>query len=125
MLLAEGGRTFGPVQRVQAYNDANPYPVPLGPRGGITCTSCHDPHPGLEPLPVQTSPRRLEALRRSSRAYRDDYYLPRLQHELDTIVDADGDSLELADGPRNKDGLLRVPAEDGTLCLICHDLEGR
>ncbi len=110
------------VARVEAYNAEQPYDIPLGPRGEITCSSCHDPHPGLEPLPVATGPRKLEELRVSNREYRDRYYLPRLQEELESIRDLDDRPLQLADGPREKDGLLRVPAEDGTLCLICHDL---
>ncbi len=113
------------IERVQAYNAGQPYDIPLGPRGEITCSSCHDPHPGLEPLPVATSPAKLEDLRISNREYRDDYYLPRLRADLETIHDVDGQPLALADGPREKDGLLRVPAEDGTLCLICHDMGGK
>ena len=112
------------IARVEVYNAEQPYDIPLGPRGEITCSSCHDPHPGLEPLPVATNPRKLEELRVSNRDYRDSYYLPRLQAELETIHDVDGKPLALADGPREKDGLLRVPAEDGTLCLICHEMGG-
>ena len=110
------------VARVGAYNETQEYPIPLGPGGEISCSTCHDPHPGLDPFPLSTSPARLEALRKANRAYRDRYYLPRLRHELERIVDVDGQPLLLADGPRNKDGLLRVPAEDGAMCLICHEL---
>jgi hypothetical protein len=115
----------GMIERLGAYNGATDLPMPLGPAGEITCTTCHDPHPGLEPLPTGTAPAKLDGLRRSNRDYRDTYYLPRLHDELSQIRDVDGKALDLQDGPRSKDGLLRVPAEDGTLCLICHDLEGK
>ena len=111
--------------RIAEYNDRHEFPIPIGPSDEITCSTCHDPHPGLEPLPTTTSPEQLEKLRRANREYRDTYYLPRLHAELERIRDVDGQPLDLQDGPRNKDGLLRVPAEDGTLCLICHDLEGK
>ncbi len=108
---------------VQRYNDTTEHPIPIGSRGEVFCTSCHDPHPGLEPIAVATPPAKLERLRTNNRAYRDDYYLPRLREQLGSITDADGDFLKLEDGPAEKQGLLRVPAEDGSLCLICHDLE--
>ncbi len=108
---------------VQRYNGQTEYPIPIGPRGEVFCSSCHDPHPGLDPLPTDTSPTVLDGLRESNRAYRNDYYLPRLRDELSAITDVDGQTLVLQDGEREKDGLLRVPADDGSLCLICHDLE--
>jgi hypothetical protein len=110
--------------RIKEYNLENEYPIPLGPGDEIHCTSCHDPHPGLDPLPIGVSPAKLAAMRESNRAYRDDYSLPRLRAELEGIVDDAGNQLRLEDGPRSKGGLLRIPADDGSLCLICHDLDG-
>jgi hypothetical protein len=108
---------------VERHNASAEHPIPIGPRGEISCTSCHDPHPGLEPVRTPTSPAKLERLRDANRAFRDSYTLPRLRGELSAIQDADGQQLTLDDGPAEKQGLLRLPAEDGSLCLICHDLE--
>jgi hypothetical protein len=108
---------------VERYVATTEREIPIGPRGEISCTSCHDPHPGLEPIPVDTPPAKLERLRKNNRAFRDDFTLPRLRSELEAITDADGGTLSLEDGPADKQGLLRVPADDGSLCLVCHDLE--
>lgn len=108
---------------VDRYNASTDQPIPFGPRGEVFCTSCHDPHPGLEAVPVDTPMAKLEKLRKNNRSFRDEYTLPRLRAELGTITDADGTTLTLMDGPAEKQGLLRVPADDGSLCMVCHDLE--
>jgi len=113
--------TMRPV--VDRFNASTEQPIPIGPRGEVFCTSCHDPHPGLEAIPVDTPPAKLARLRKNNRAFRDDYTLPRLRAELGTITDADGTTLTLMDGPAEKGGLLRVPADNGDLCMVCHDLE--
>ena len=110
---------------VDRFNASTEQPIPIGPRGEVFCTSCHDPHPGLEAIPVDTPPAKLERLRKNNRAFRDEYTLPRLRADLGTITDADGTTLTLMDGPAEKGGLLRVPADNGDLCLVCHDLDAK
>jgi hypothetical protein len=110
---------------VDRFNAGTQQPIPIGPRGEVFCTSCHDPHPGLEPVAVATPPAKLAKLRQNNRDFRDRYTLPRLRSELGAISDADGRRLTLEDGPADKQGLLRVPADDGSLCMVCHDLEAQ
>jgi hypothetical protein len=74
----------------------------------------------MEPVATPLGPRAMDQLRLNNHTYRDRYFLPRIQDELAGLSDADGRSLRLADGPRRKEGLLRVPVEDGSLCLVCH-----
>ena len=110
------------VERIESFNKRHHDAMPLGSRGEITCTTCHDPHPGLDEPPVKFREQRLRARRRTNRGYRDEVHLPRVADQL-AALDPDGrGALTLADGDGEKAGLLRVPADDGTMCLVCHDV---
>lgn len=115
-------------QRIRDYSNSENIAIPLGESGEILCITCHSPHQkGVldtqHPAGKQAGMGNLKrGVQYSSHAW-NEVYVQDKKRRLARFSEEHGWIPPLQYQRLEHEELIRLPAKDGSLCLVCHQFE--